>query len=126
MGCTPQQRVAYSVELKNACNYPIDVSSPQYVDYLASKKHLNSGETMFVIVLYCTDASRLFTMRTSSWAIDAMGGCLKNDYKLTITAGDKERILDKQQVLNAMQRAEYEDEKIRFHWTISDPSLCPK
>lgn len=126
-GCI-QQEVFYTVFLKNTCDYPIDVSVPKKHRVFSSseKDYLNPGEEVAVITLICTDASRLFTIRTSSWAIGAMSSCLQNDYKLTITGEGKERILDGQQVLDAMKRAEYTGEKIHFWWTISDPTLCPK
>ena len=126
LGCTSQLDAGYTVFLKNTCSYPIDVSSPKYPERVVSEERLNPDETVVVIALICTDASRLFTIRTSSWASDAMGSCLPVDYKLKIAVDDKERVLDKQQVLNVLERAEYEDGKLHFLWTISDPTLCPK
>ncbi|MDR2464914.1 MAG: hypothetical protein LBD38_01370 [Streptococcaceae bacterium] len=123
-GCTSRLEAGYTVILKNACDYPINVSSPKYIEYVVSEGYLNPNEAIVVVAVDCTDASKFFTIRTSSWASGVM--CLPDDYRLTITADDKERILDKQQLLNTLKKADYKSERFRFKWTISDPSLCPK
>jgi hypothetical protein len=128
-GCTSQLDARYTIMLKNACDYPIDVSVPKYVEHfvrgqIVTENHLDPGEKMIVMAIYCADVSGFFTIKTSSWASSTM--CLPDDYKLTITAEDKERSLDKQQLLNTIKRAEYNGKSVYYDWTISNPSLCPK
>jgi hypothetical protein len=98
LGCTSQLDFTYRVDLKNACDYPINVSVPKYTRYIVSEKNLSPNETIVVIAHSCLETGGFFTIRTSSWASNAMASCLQNDYRLTITAGDKERILDEQRL----------------------------
>lgn len=97
------------IVILHACNYPITVS--KYIKHVVSDEPLNSSET--IVDIDCIGASTFVSL-----AFNTMSSCLPDDYKLTIVAEDKKRVLDKQQLLNALKRATYAG--------ISDPSLCPK
>ena len=116
-------KVGYIVNLKNVCGYPVEVVVPDYIYPPPLEKKLEAGETsrIFQIIgTFCTDDRGFF----SSSAED-LGKCL-TDYSMTISANGKQIVLNNEDFLNMLEKAEKTKTGDIYTWTIKDPSLCPK
>ena len=123
LGCTSPPKVGYIANLKNVCDYPVEVVVPEYIVSPPLERKLEAGETsrIFQIIgTFCTDKRGFF-----SSSVEDLGKCL-TDYTMTISADDKQIVLNNEDFLNVLEKAEKIKTGDIYTWTIKDPSLCPK
>jgi hypothetical protein len=114
---SPQTIYTFSVDLHNACGYPVQVSATHYFDRISladskMNQRLEPDATTWVLSIGSTN--------------DDVQRSIPENYKLEMRVNNKTISLDKTQFLIVLKKAKYQPfDYAMFHWIISDPSLCP-
>lgn len=125
-GCINHVATDFSVSFKNMCDQPVYISVTEISEE-------GSHDNFLLDVGKKNVVRSCITLQENPKYI--IPHCVPDSYILQITANDKQRILDGEQLLLAIQTAEYHKRggggilmwrtDITHEWTIADPSLCP-
>jgi hypothetical protein len=121
-GCSEQPLLSLRVKYRNACNHPVYVTPRNFTsfeEYTNSTQALGLGDSKIILLL-------LSSHKDFQIAIP-------NNYMLEIKNGDRERLVNKAQLISILNNKKEDPRPIEcltiyecnYNWTINDPSLCP-
>jgi hypothetical protein len=127
-GCLEAEMAFFVIEMKNACNYPVQLTVPAM--YIAERpdieadfyvKKINFEENEIIFSSYCIFCiSGLFPDK--DYAL--LKKNFPEDYTIKIEGNGRHRTLNSEQFLEVLKGIEPSPERA-YHWTIKDASLCP-
>lgn len=130
VNATSQLQTLIEINLKNLCPHAIDVTVSEVTTYVENSALLYQPLPPNEIInirscLYLNEANK-----------NIVNECLPDNYTLQINADIYSKRLNKTQLLELLETADYKEyggggfwiwkTGVKYEWTISDPSLCPK